>query len=499
MGRSKLLIRIFAVYCVAIHFGTNFAQDAAAAAECGDDGHSEKDAIQKLFETMEKINNKLEALDERLTTLQTTLELKTTPDDSKCLMRDVVDAINNQRFEIAEEKLIELSDNKKIAKIVHDVYAGSVVNADRIVGFAKSLKSGESQFLVFSAVFDEMVLGGNAEPIRLIKLVEAFEREVARQNDVLLKKKAKDVIEKAVEDIKMASVTVLQMAMIANKYEMNVEIEKLSDALFEFKSEVSNDVMDRVVDSVFGVVAAGKILDNISSHKNIPQVIEGLTAIFNRFNYAGNLNNDATLTLASHLRKLQDREQYKTLNRQLKDEVEKVVQRLPACAKNLFFHTYVCLWNKAKQQYMYAASTAESHDSERRNIFTWYPGDIPTGAYWHVHRMGDAFYLKNKEHADEYMYSPLSDFTFSKDQRYAFTWIPGNNTDPQSAWGVELDGDFCYIKTIYHNEYLYATDVRYNQLNSYVFTWKPGSLVRSPEFQWQIRNCGQIDIRSSDG
>ncbi|XP_055856921.1 uncharacterized protein LOC129919860 [Episyrphus balteatus] len=494
MRRSSYFIQIFAFCIFLLNIRINLAQRAYGGTGVGPMGPP-MDAIQKLFEAIEKLNKKMDALNERMNTMQTTLELKTTPDESKCLIRDVVDAINNQRFEIAEEKLIELGDDKKISTIVHDVYAGSVVNVDRIVNFAKALKNGESQFQVFATVLEEMVKGGNAEPIKLIKLVETFEREVARQNDESIKAKAKTVIDKAVEDIKAASVTVFQTAMIANKYQMNVEIDNLADALFNFKTEVSNEVMDRVVDSVFGVVAAGKILDNISSHKNIYQVIEGLTAIFNRFNYAGNLNNDATLSLASHLRKLQDRAQYKVLSRNLKDEVDKVVQRLPACARNLYFHTYVCLWNKAKQQYLYAASTSESHDGDRRNIFTWYPGDIPVGAFWNINQMGDAFYLKNSEHADEYLYSPLADFSFSKDQRYLFTWIPGNNTDPQSAWGIELDGDFCYIKTIFHNEYLYATDVRYNQLNSYVFTWKPGSLVRSPEFQWQIRNCGQIDAR----
>ncbi|XP_055904180.1 uncharacterized protein LOC129939990 [Eupeodes corollae] len=467
------------LYSLIIKASLILAQDTATTA----------DALNKLVQDFENFKKQLDSIDSRLKTIQNTIQQKSTSDDSKCLARDIVDAINNRRYDLAEDKLTEMGDTKRIPYIVHDVYADSVINLDKIMEFAKKLKNADSQFLFFNAIFNEIRSSGASDPIKLIELVDSVEAILSKHNDKALMAKAKIMIDNAIEDIEMAAVSVLKIAMVKNKYIMSKEVDDLTTALAEFRPEVANDVMDGVVDSVFGVVSASRIMENISSQKHIPLVITGLKAIFHRFNYAGNLNNDATLNLAYNLRKLTNRENYSQISAELKDEVVQVLEQLPSCAKNLFFNKRVCFWNKGRGEYLYAADTSISFDESRRSIYTWHPGGVKPGALFYVERIGDSFYFKNEEHFDEYMYSVGIDF--NKDMRYVFTWIPGNNTDAQSAWGVELDGDYCYIKTTYYNEYMFAPSMKYNQDNNYVFTWKPGTLVRSPEFQWQIRNCEQ--------
>ncbi|XP_055854086.1 uncharacterized protein LOC129917903 [Episyrphus balteatus] len=475
-----MILRYFifiALYCTTSNVSLTFAEDTATTA----------DALNKLVQDFENFKKQLDSVDSRLKTIQNALEQKVTSDDSKCLTRDIVDAINNRRLDLAEDKLSELGSTKRIAYIVHDVYADSAINLDKIVEFAKNLKNGEYQFLFFNAILNEIRSSGESDPKKLIEIVELLETVMSKQSDKAFKARVKTVIDNAIEDIKSASISLLKLAMVKNKYQITKEVEDLTTALYEFRSDVSNNVMDGVVDSAFGVVSASRIMDNISSQKNIPQVISGLKAIFNRFNYAGNLNNDATLNLAAHLRMLTKREKYSEISPELRDEVVKIVEQLPICARNLFFNTRVCFWNRGRGQYLYAADTSISYDPERRSIYTWHPGGVQPGSLFYAERMGDSFYFKNEEHFDEYLYSVGIDF--NKDMRYVFTWIAGNNTDAQSAWGIELDGDYCYIKTTYYNEYLFAPAMKYNQDNNYVFTWKPGTLVRSPEFQWQVRSC----------
>ncbi|MBB6401597.1 hypothetical protein HNP92_000902 [Methanococcus maripaludis] len=140
----------------------------------------------------------------------------------------------------------------------------------------------------------------------------------------------------------------------------------------------------------------------------------------------------------------------------------------------------VQILNEYQNEYMYAADY-KPFDKDRRRVFTWRPGTKVNQGDWlliPVAREDNCYYIYNTKQS-EYLYA--ADYKpFDKDRRRVFTWRPGG-IPTAGKWEIQFLDDTktrCYIRNVYQNEYLYAADYKpFDKDRRRVFTWRPGTKV----------------------
>lgn len=84
---------------------------------------------------------------------------------------------------------------------------------------------------------------------------------------------------------------------------------------------------------------------------------------------------------------------------------------------------------------------------------------------------------------NEYLFA--SNKLYDDDRRRVFLWTPGNQVS-NGEWILEPaeDGEYFYIKNTYYNEYLYTPFFKLDAFDRFVFTWIPGGIVTRG--RWRI-------------
>ncbi|XP_055904183.1 uncharacterized protein LOC129939992 [Eupeodes corollae] len=468
----------------------DFVSDKVAATERHFESFKEDLSKELMKQTMsgcslnakKMLNNQYVAVAFQLKNLKSSLKAY----QEKRLPSDTIEDIKALRFELAEQKLKQMKNFEDVSKIIRAVYTNCSDNFDVLANLIESLK--DIRIIDFSvrALQQEMAKNDQQRsPFKWIRLAQILKTGLINQSKAEFAHGTEDELKHSIRDFTLEA---LNASVSRGKFERNGEMDNLTTAIYLLDPLQSESIIEEFVATNYGQVSAKKILETILSHRFIQQRAKGISVLFWEIKNAENLNSDVVIKIASALHKLRLDKEFENLTKAQQDEVDKIIENLPVCARNLFFLPSVCFWNKAKEEYLTAGNMSSNYDNSRRNVFSTDP--LPE-SQWKVNTTGDGenFLFSSRTYAEEYLYAAA--FDFNEDLRYVFNWIPGKNLDKQSEWSIELDDDYCFIKSAMYNEYLFSSNIKRPDTNNlrYVFTWVPGHSIREPKFQWQIRKC----------
>lgn len=145
------------------------------------------------------------------------------------------------------------------------------------------------------------------------------------------------------------------------------------------------------------------------------------------------------------------------------------------------------IFNTYHKEYLYASSY-EPFDKDRRQVFTWRPGEPVDQGIWRlipVSGVNNLYNIFNEFHK-EYLYA-AEYAPFDKDRRRVFTWRPGDVVSDQFNWRLESVSGNYYILNTYFNEYMYAAEYEpFDKDRRRVFTWRPGGIVNQGEWKIEV-------------
>ena len=125
-------------------------------------------------------------------------------------------------------------------------------------------------------------------------------------------------------------------------------------------------------------------------------------------------------------------------------------------------------------EYLYTSGKMLS--DSRRYLLTWGGKSDPstdTDMHWRIEHFGEYVGIKSILR-DEWMYS--SGTMLEGQRRYALTWKKAGDpeSDPSMRWIVKDFGDYVGIKSVYHNEWLYAGSGKLDDDRRYALTFPRG-------------------------
>lgn len=403
------------------------------------------------------------------------------------MLQNQCDAISQQLTNL--ERNIEVYQRKQLnstgekLKIQKNYYSGF----DKVIKNILSYSSNDSESLSTFLQPKTLVNDNKTNVYTSIRLVKALEKDVINKDhvDAETKSSAEDIVDKLYQSIRDSTLNFLKQG----KFEKNGEIDNLTAAVYELDPSYSESIIEEFVQTSFSWVDLKTIFDTIVSHRFIQQRITGIKVLFWTMKVYLKLDDDVIANIASELHKINSDPEFMTLGRSTKVSVKRMIEALPICARNLFFSKTVCLWNKGNEEFLTAGNTTYKNDNKRRNIFS--VEDPLPSSRWYVENIDEKFLFSNYLYPNEYLYA--ADLKFNFDNRYLFTWIPGNNTDTQSRFAVVSFYDYCFIQSRPYYEYIKTSTFKETKGEdlgkNYVFVWTPRTSIAGHEFHWQIRNC----------
>lgn len=199
---------------------------------------------------------------------------------------------------------------------------------------------------------------------------------------------------------------------------------------------------------------------------------DGLQLIFDKMVSQHGFFNSQTLHLAFEIKKALDEE----TSQNLVNSYVGMKNSFPKVIRVLIWGDKMKLRNRHYGEYLYAPDYKHVADSERRYIFTYtdssWSGTIES--LWKVESDdGIDFYFKN-HYYNEYLYYMINPGLFDdKKRRNVRSWRLGDKVW-NGAWKIEIiDTNKIIIRSSDKNEYLFASNNKYNSLRRYVYTWIP--------------------------
>ncbi|XP_055856017.1 uncharacterized protein LOC129919193 [Episyrphus balteatus] len=321
------------------------------------------------------------------------------------LTERIVNEILNNRCAAAEELILQTSNNTKIIpNIVQRVYGDSDLGkkvdfvslrfdgdlekkTDLILKCVTAFNRIDVSFLVLKSLRNEIETYGHSNPHNLMQLVNSLQKEVLSQSkNSYSKPGAINLVDEILFDIGEKILKILKTAMLANYYRENLEVKNLAEIIYSFNINLSDRIMKLLVNETFGQMSSVEMADNIYHiyHGSliIPQIVTGLLALFERHEITKDMNNEALIRIAKYIKLLRNMSNYHRLSKKKKIAVNSLINRLPICAKNLFFAEEICIWNRNKQEYLYA-SDSQFYFS-RRSVFANSIDKMEDDAIWKV-------------------------------------------------------------------------------------------------------------------
>lgn len=409
---------------------------------------------------------------------------------NKNQISSIIDDIRNNRFSSAEQKINTAKDDTQlIPSLIDAVYSKTENNTNLILDFAHNVIQANVSFQILKELRNQMTANNHSDPLKLMALYRGFESDVIFKHSPKpqLTPEIKAIIEEVKANVSASAKRILKAAMFANDFEGNDYIKNVTEGIFNFFYEISDEVMLALVNETYPDVKAAQIAENMMFGSTyIPQKIRFFVALYEKLEANEDLNNDAVLKIAYYVRILKKSTTYRNTFQPLKYAANAMIKRMPTCARNLYFSDAMCIWNRGRDEYLYAAGS--QHNLSRRGIYTYEPGYLTPGGLWEPDFYADV-YLKSLRYDKEYLYASTTD-KFDKMQRHVATWVDDGFVGDTCAWKIELNGDFCYFRNVnFFNEYLCVSDVLFEDKARYVFTAKRGPEFSQQDFQWQIRNC----------
>lgn len=278
----------------------------------------------------------------------------------KGLPDECISDIKAQRFGNAQKNMEKLNESD-INNIVKTVYDSQAANFDLLLKFAEYYEHIPRKFFLYSALSSQMESNGHNDPFALIKLIKSLKERVIDNNlysNSTYRTQAEQMLHQVIYDKGNLKKTVLEMLkteISRGKYGL---ADKLLNEIGTSVSELSlKEIVDDVVRDLFDEVGGDRLMKymyNVYYTNKTPyQLVIGLTAVFDNMHR----NNSALMTLALGVMGVTSpilTPEYATLPSWLKDEYEKLRNRLPKRVVNIITSSTVLIKNVYRDEYLYA-------------------------------------------------------------------------------------------------------------------------------------------------
>lgn len=214
----------------------------------------------------------------------------------------------------------------------------------------------------------------------------------------------------------------------------------------------------------------------------IPQQMVAFLTLYEKLEASNDLNNEGILKIAFFVRVLKKHDKYRNTFQPIKYAINEMIRRMPLCARNLYFAPELCIWNKGRDEYLWA--TKSQQNPLRQNIFTYRAENLQSDGLWKAQFYEETYFI-NKKHEKEYLRA--SPGKYDSLRRHVSTRFDDGFISDMSAWKIELNGNYCYIKNLNFDEYLSTSN---KNDTGYVFT-----TIELPNpkdnayYLWQLRDC----------
>ena len=149
-------------------------------------------------------------------------------------------------------------------------------------------------------------------------------------------------------------------------------------------------------------------------------------------------------------------------------------------------------------EYLYAG--VPKLDEKRRHGLTWKEYDSPENDVtmrWEIHSYGDYCGIRSVKH-NEWLYA--GEPKLDSQRRHALSWkgrgSPEN--DETMRWEIRSFGEYSGIRSVKHDEWLYVGRPKFDERRRFTLTWKgSGDPLSDGSMRWEVRSFGNYSgIRS---
>nr|WP_176453743.1 hypothetical protein [Cardinium endosymbiont of Bemisia tabaci]CDG50387.1 Hypothetical protein CHV_p022 [Cardinium endosymbiont cBtQ1 of Bemisia tabaci] len=234
---------------------------------------------------------------------------------------------------------------------------------------------------------------------------------------------------------------------------------------------------------------AKKILKFIQYLNHIKFSATACSALYSRMKSNGDLDNPELIMLAYDVKKyMQDIEKVSDI-KYYENGLNIIKKELPSSIRKLIWNGNNCtIQSTYWREYLYASYS--THDTWRRNIFTWMnkADDSWMKDQWKIMPENDAEYftIYNTYH-NGYLYADDDAFAYDASRRRVFTLIVHSNWAKHN-WTIipKNNASSFRMYNMHQGEYLYADDdaFAYDSSSRRVFTWIPKKNVKKT--YWKI-------------
>ncbi|XP_055857452.1 uncharacterized protein LOC129920224 isoform X2 [Episyrphus balteatus] len=426
----------------------------------------ERSNCSKDAQTM--LRNHLNAVEGEIKNIQ----LNPKADRKTSLAAETIEDIKTHRFENIEQKFKQFKNFTDVLKIFQESYE-SLRDDDVFTKFLDSLTDINLINSSARALAEVMAIYYDLDSANVMSLITKLETEAINQPNVDdLMKSSLQNIAKELRDTLRAYFMRRFNDVVDKNFNPQKILNSLMVDIYSFDPFIAESIMKEFVNTNYDLNSSKVIFKIIEMQQILKLRVQGISLLFWKILKGSYFNSNVIIEIASALNEVRLNLEYEKLNKTEKDEVGKIIDNLPTCARNLFFLPSVCLWNKEQQQYLTAGnSTSEYGKSYRNIIFSEKP--LPE-SQWHVNKTGSNFLFSSQSYDTE---------------------ISGDKTVKESEWKIELIGDYCYVKSAAYNEKLISAidTIPDRKSMSYAFTRMPYHSVKESKRLWQIRQCEKVN------
>lgn len=423
-----------------------------------------------------------------------TTEIK--DDNDTTLALECIQSVKNGNYDEAAIKLDMIKDDNRLWYIVKELSMSNKNNyLDLLLNFGENIKLVTRRFLLYKILYNEFQTRNSLDVIQMAKLLD-YTKKLSATSNVIDGKELINNIKSSIKQIMRAKI----ISEMFSGYQplTKVTIHDLNK-IQQYDPEFTYEIINSIVLEMFDTISTVRLLGLFESPSNIAIRTWGILATYDAINKTNATNVDCLVTLAIAIKKLQNEADYKEKSSQkIINDIDMIKQILPKCVQNAVFPSKSCIKSVKFNEYLYAAN-GYNYDKDRRRVFTWIPGskgDKDQESWIFEHGDGSNFYIKNVA-VNEYIYAARG-FNHDKERRAVFTWIPGTKEEKgYEYWNMEIKGDYCYIKNIKVDEYLYPViGLNYDKKRRELATWIPKGC--DDQCLWKIEDCGGYSIIDID-
>ncbi|XP_046406135.1 uncharacterized protein LOC124171035 [Ischnura elegans] len=406
-------------------------------------------------------------------------------------IKSCISEIGSGKIESAIQDFNSLNDDSVLAKIIRSVYGEyeTLSQIDNIVNFIKQLPSCVQHNIAYTVLLDEMRKKDHLSSPNVLIVAHAAK---SCMGETFMKPYVRGVID-----------------AWAHKVRINKDNAYIIDFDRKHWDEFRANLPD-LIDKAY-VNELSNVENVIMFVRQLPYIEDGIigySSLFNKMRSNGHVGSYQTLILANIIKEYMEMTNYPNVKQYYKDMFNTLRSNLPNSVKGLiwssrngckiynpYYGEYLSVYKPPPPLHLYLNPVASlavaswaiySLSSAKYKIRT--RDLVPTDNddfHWELDMLEKGKYFKIKNiHHDFFLLS--SDEKYNSERRHLGYGTCGHCVD--TKWRLEPEGDNFLIRSLSHDNYLYADYNKGNNGKRFVFGWSSNSIPDSvkKERRWRI-------------